>query len=413
MNADPQHEASLTIQDFSGLFSKYGGWIVAATLTGGILFTAAAFKLPKKYKAHFVLTIYSKYFQSPLIGDFVPELSESSEMRSQRESLIRQILTPEYLDSLGNKYGIYASEESQAAPATITGVLLSDFHAWCLEHGLVQPRSSESRLSLKREDLLSRIEIFSLNNTTFNVGFNYSDPGMTLRVTQDIYGQVIQSLLEVRMHTLVNVRDAIRKQFGSLQAAIAAAPPASSLYAAPAPRPLTDGEELKQVRNQLSILTAQYTDEHPVIQQLRERERILESRMQNAAGPEVSGEPKPPAAGSDAAVRDIYSDLMKKFNYLNIAIDSDKEHQSDYFATLETPLYPSAPLWPKKGLFAIWGLAFGFFGSFVIAALKEYFDRSALHAGALAQQLGLPLLGDLPVLPRKASPPQENTPGRR
>jgi uncharacterized protein involved in exopolysaccharide biosynthesis len=90
----PQRETTLTIQDFSGIFSKFRGMILTATLLSTVLFTAAAYKLPKKYKAHFILTIYSKYFQSPLIGDFVPELSESGETRSQRESLIRQILTP-------------------------------------------------------------------------------------------------------------------------------------------------------------------------------------------------------------------------------------------------------------------------------------------------------------------------------
>src|SRR5258706_16005516 len=110
----PHPDSTLSIQDFSGLFSKFRGFIIVSTILSTALFTAAAFKLPKKYKAHFVLTIYSKYFQSPLIGDFVPELSESIEIRSQRESLIRQILTPDFLDALGTKYGIYASHRSTA-----------------------------------------------------------------------------------------------------------------------------------------------------------------------------------------------------------------------------------------------------------------------------------------------------------
>jgi len=76
---------------------------------------------------------------------------------------------------------------------------------------------------------------------------------------------------------------------------------------------------------------------------------------------------------SEEAVRGIYNDLTKKFNYLNIAMDSDKEHQGDYFATLESPLYPASPLWPKKGLFALWGFGFGLIGSFFIAALPGVF----------------------------------------
>src|ERR1700687_3972472 len=107
-------EPTLNIQDVPRLFSKYWPSMIIATLVSTTLFIIAANHIPKKYKAHFILTIYSKYFQSPLIGDFIPELSESSEMRSQRESLIRQVLTPDYLDALGKKYGIYASSKNTA-----------------------------------------------------------------------------------------------------------------------------------------------------------------------------------------------------------------------------------------------------------------------------------------------------------
>src|SRR5580765_1283717 len=100
-------EPTFNVQDISGLFSKYWRSIFVATVLSTILGLTASHFVARKYKAHFVLTIYSKYFQSPLIGDFVPGLSESGETRSQRESLIRQVLTPEYLDALGKKYGIY------------------------------------------------------------------------------------------------------------------------------------------------------------------------------------------------------------------------------------------------------------------------------------------------------------------
>jgi len=34
----------------------------------------------------------------------------------------------------------------------------------------------ESQLSAEREDMRSRFEIYDLNNTTFHVGFIYSNP---------------------------------------------------------------------------------------------------------------------------------------------------------------------------------------------------------------------------------------------
>ena len=98
------------------------------------------------------------------------------------------------------------------------------------------------------------------------------------------------------------------------------------------------------------------------------------------------------------AVKEIHDDLMKKMNYLNIALDADRAHQGDYFATVKSPMYPDSPLWPKKGLLALWGFALGFIGSLSMAALREYFHRTTLRAAVLAEQLGVPLLGVLPVV---------------
>ena len=108
---------------------------------------------------------------------------------------------------------------------------------------------------------------------------------------------------------------------------------------------------------------------------MRDRERTLVNRLANlsAAGSVAQKAYRvkaPGSGGSGETTIDIYGDLSKKLNYLNIAIDSDRQHQNDYFAVLETPLYPSAPLWPKKGLFAVWGLCLGLFGSLFVAAIR-------------------------------------------
>jgi capsular polysaccharide biosynthesis protein len=90
---------------------------------------------------------------------------------------------------------------------------------------------------------------------------------------------------------------------------------------------------------------------------------------------------------------------MKKMNYLNIALEADRSHSGDDVTIVETPLYPDSPLWPKKGLLALWGFALGFMGSLSIAAMLEYFNRTTLRAVVLAERLGVPLLGALPVIP--------------
>src|SRR5207248_2257477 len=97
------------------------------------------------------------------------------------------------------------------------------------------------------------------------------------------------------------------------------------------------------------------------------------------------------------AAEEIYRELTKKLNYLNVALDSDQAHASDFFATLESPLYPTSPLWPRKSLFLLWGLGAGLLGSLLLAALREYFDRSAMRPTLLSQELDVPILGDMPL----------------
>src|SRR3954464_8091982 len=104
-------QAPLNPSDMVGLFSKYRALIVTGTLLSAAVFVAAAYVLPKRYKSSFVLSIYSSYFQNPLTRDFTSEIYDTTEMRAQREALIRQSLTPEFVDSLGEKYHIYDTAE--------------------------------------------------------------------------------------------------------------------------------------------------------------------------------------------------------------------------------------------------------------------------------------------------------------
>jgi hypothetical protein len=169
-------------------------------------------------------------------------------------------------------------------------------------------------------------------------------------------------------------------------------------------RPQLLHEELSEVRSQIQALSSQYTDEHPRIAELKERERILNGWLESAPGgiqnPALDQGSLSFDDNAAGAARESYEDLKKKVDYLNIALESDKGQQTSAFAVLEAPVYPRDPLWPNKALFALWGVAGGLFGTLFLAAVRNYFDRSVLHADDLADRLGVPLLGDLPVLPR-------------
>src|SRR5262249_48594263 len=157
---------------------------------------------------------------------------------------------------------------------------------WCVASGFCQTANPDSLLSAARQELYSRVDIYPVNNMTFSVSFSYSDPAVTLHVTQDINAQVIQSLLEVRTHTLSKLRDAIQKQAGSLQVG---QPQPSQGAVNPLSGSLTTREQLEQIRRQIRALSSQYTEEHPLVKQLQEREHMLLEQLVNSSPEDASG----------------------------------------------------------------------------------------------------------------------------
>ena len=389
----------LNIQEVPQLITKHRRLLVTSVLVGGLLATVASILIPRRYKAHFVFTIYTKYFQSSMVGDFVPSLGESGDPRGQRDSLIRQTLTPEFLDSLGEKYGIYASTTA-VGPASSIQKLRTRLKTKAVEFGLYQPPSAESRRTTERQTLLTRIDIFPVNNTTFNIGFSYSNPQVAYRLTQDLNEHIVSSLLDIRTNILVTVRNAIQSRLGGLSTSSASSREPQHVA------PTSAQEELKSVRSELSVLTVSYTDAHPLVKQLRDRERFL-MRAISSRPPSEAGAPAASGAlreeDTTAAIHDLSGDLIKKLNYLDIAIDSDRHHQGDYFVMLESPMLPTSSLGMSRAVFPVGGVIFGFICALFIAAIREYFDRTAIRTSVLAQRLGVPVIGELPPFPQKAS----------
>ena len=387
----------LDINDMFHLTSKYKGLLITGTLISMVLFAVAAVFFPQKYKAHFVLAIHSSYFQNPLTRDLMSDTYDSTEMRSQRESLIRQALRPEFIDALGEKYGIYQAGANGP---------LQRLTLWGREKlGLGESVNKLQSQSEKRQELTARITVMNLNNDTFQISFIYSDPDVAFHVTQDIEAQVMRSLSDVRRNNLLSLHGAIQKRLQSLAASLPsedattpanAVAPQPAAYAAPVyTGPGRVEDELAEVRNELRIMSARYTEDHPVVKELRDREATLNALKNSPAnGAQFMERPLAVRLPSDAAV-DIYKDLTRKLNYLNISFDTGP---SADVAILENPEFPTTPLSPKKSLIVLWGLAAGLIASFFIAALHDYFDRSAMHASDLADMLGVPYLGRLPVL---------------
>lgn len=339
--------------DVFRLLEKHRRVLLAGTLLSTALAFAAGQFLPKKYKSSFVLTVHSRYFENPLIRDFLAPVHDSTEMRSQREALIRQALDAEFLDELGRRHGLTSAGGAAAPPGALRRLVRR------LKPG--RGDAAAARLSRERELLLRRIDVQRVNPDTFRISFVHSEPGVTFAAAQDVYLQVLRTLVASRRDILVHARDAIETRMRSLGGGSAPAPAAGA-----------------------------------AVQRWRLSEPLEDwsTALARGAGAGWGQE-------QTAAEMGLYKDLLVKLNYLQVALDSDKAFQGAYIAVLEKPLYPAGPIWPKRGLFLVWGMAAGFIGAGLLCCLREYEERGTLDAATLSRRTGIPLLGSLPALPER------------
>ncbi len=352
--------------DIFAIGKRYRRLILVNVTVAVTVFVALAYILPPKFKSIGTLTIYSKYFQNPLVKDFIPELSDGIELRAQRENLIRQSFSDEYLEELGKKYHL-------------------------LKYG---PNTPEHLTEM--EELRKDIEIFPVQATTFNVGFTNRDRVVTYNVAKDAIKRVVDTLLNERRQTIVKARDSIQRRVEGIS--LSAPGRADPMAAA---RPDVLRKEYLQLQEQVAALENQYTPQHPKVMKLRERMNLLQSWMRKSAPSRENFSDKPLLIDGEqkTVTKEVYDDLLKKLNYLNVLLDMDQDITSEYVSILTPPNRPISAVWPNKPMFLFWGLLTGLLASAIVILATEYYERTAPTARDFANELSLPYFGNLPRVP--------------
>jgi uncharacterized protein involved in exopolysaccharide biosynthesis len=353
--------------DVLALIRRYRVLIAINTLLACSLFLGATFVIPQKFKSIATITIYTKYFQNPLVKDFLPELYDTSELRAQRENLIRQSFSDDYLNELGEREQIFKSA----------------------------PHSGERDTEL--DELRKRIEIFSLQTTTFTVSFLYSDKKKTYDIEKEVVSRVMNTLFSDRRQTITNIRDSIQRRVEGISLNPRGGNPDPMASA----RPELLRKELAELQEQIQALENQYTPQHPKVAKLRERAKLIEGWLKTAGAQKQNSYDKPVLIDGQprSVTKEVYEDLLKKLNYLNILLDMDQESANDYVAILNPPSRPTGPVWPNRAVFLMWGLLTGLLVSAMIILVMEYFERTAPSVREFARELDIPYLGAIPRIP--------------
>jgi LPS O-antigen subunit length determinant protein (WzzB/FepE family) len=339
-------------------------------------FVAATALIPRKYKSSAQLGIYSEYFQNPLIKDFLPETYETTELRSQRETLVRSTFDSEFLDQLGEKYHLYRS-----MPATPKRII-------------------------ERQEFAKNIETYLVQGTTVQVTFTGQDANQSFGIVGDIVERAQQTLMKERRKTVENLRNSIRERLDSLAISDGLAPAPAPLSAS---RPIVLDAELARLESQISTLSQLYTPHHPEVRRLQQRADLLRSWLKRGETaraavkntgtiPPKSTETARPGGEPREVSKQVYEDLVRKLSYLDIVLAMDQTAKANYVTVIESPTLPTSPIYPRPAVFAFWGLLVGCLLATFTVLLREFFERNALSMENFAENVGAVYLGAMPRL---------------
>lgn len=360
-------EETISLADIFEMVKRNIVVLAVCFFSSVVIALGIAFLLPKQFKATSTLSIPSSYFRNPLVSDLLPEEHDQSELRAQRESLLRRALDDDFLNTMGSTFGIFTLTDSEVGNA------------------------------LQRKLLLEGIQYFSLNPNTYQISTVSEDRKQAFEMNKAVLSQMTATLTNARMETLLSTQKAIDKHVSELGVSLKTLSQRSSVK---------DGEqlrvELSKVRADLDALLMHYTDKHPEVFKLKRKERSLESLLAAVTDQEAKSGVHHGPLLSDAAkepIQAVYNDLLKKLNYLNIIVDMERESGVDaHITVVENPALPTSPFFPNKKLFLVFGIFVGLGLGIALMIWRELSRRTSLAPQQLSESLGLPYLGELPAI---------------
>jgi hypothetical protein len=305
-------------------------------------------------------------FSDSAAREHIYQSSDPNEQSSLRHTILRQALSEEYLADLGKRFGLFR-------------------HA-----------DGDIRQLGEIAELLKRIEYFSVDSTSYQIGVVANRADLALAMTKDVLTQMMSTLILERERTLKSMRDAIQQRIKLLAPGIMETPvPVSALE--------RDNlrKELVRLQAQMAILRSQYTERHPEVLRLEERERLLRGMLREPVAPAsgAAGDDETGSPASKTAKQDVLDELTRNLNNITMVLDSERDRGNiRYLAIVERPSLPLGPFFPPREVFLLMGFIGGLVLAVVAVTYKELARGTFLAPEHLAQSLNVPLLGELPLL---------------
>lgn len=334
--------------------------------------------MEKQFTSTFEINVYSKYFQNPLISGVIPDVFNIPEMRFAIDSMVKEAISDDYIDQIGMKYKIYSNttDERQAAK--------------------------------ERQLLRDRFSYFSTGGQSYQISFSFSDPYIAKEITEKTLEVVRGHIIDKRIKTIELVKEVMIKKLNSFNASQKLEQKGSEkALASKSPDVLK--EELMKIEANIEALSKQYSGNHPVMVNLKQRRNtiILWLKEFDLSKVDTSAD-LPVSMAHDKMISDqLSSKFYTKYHDFNIALEIEKRSLQGYIGIIKNPQLPTAPMWPKKKLFASLGLIFGMVISFIYVFIREMLVSSKEESlENEASELETLVLGEMPQikLPKNKSP---------
>lgn len=333
--------------------------------------------MDKKYVSLFEINVYSKYFQNPLISGVIPDVYNIPEMRFAIDSMIKEAISDEFIDEIGSEYKIYHLAQDDRA------------------------------LAQERQLLRDRFTYYSTGGQSYQVTFSHADPHVAKEIAERTLKVVKDHIITKRINTIELVKEVMIKKLNAFNASQKFTQQGSEkALASKSPDVLK--EELVKVNTSIEALNKQYRDSHPIIQNLKGRQKQITQWLAEFDMTKIEGAVDLPMAMThDKLVSEqLSSKFYAKYHDFNIALDIEKKSLQSYIGVIRRPQLPTAPMWPKKRLFACIGFILGLTLAFIYVYLSEVMTPSCHEQlGLEATKLGTIVLGSLP----KVKPPAKKS----
>jgi capsular polysaccharide biosynthesis protein len=366
------------IKDLFQIINSYKFKILCICLFTVAFFVQMTFWIEKRYVSTFEINVYSKYFQNPLVSAVIPDVYNIPEMRFAIDSMVKEAINDEFIDQLGTSYNIYS----------IT--------------------SDEREMATQRQFMRDRFSYYSTGGQSYQISFSHSDPYVAKDITAKTLKKVKDHIINKRIQTIELVKQVMIRKLNSFNASQKITQQGSDkALASKSPDVLQ--EELGKIINSISALSKQYKETHPKIQGLKQRKETVENWLKefDMKDSVSDGMDLAVAVTHDKVISEqLSSKFYAKYHDFNIALDIEKRSIQTYIGTIKEPQLPTAPVWPKKRLFASLGFVLGLVFSFIYVFISEVVapnTREKLQAEA--EDLSTLILGTLPRLKNRSSVP--------